>query len=351
MPIQTDTTDLIARARAGDHDAFRDLVQGHSRELQVHCYRILGSLQDAEDALQETLVSAWRHLGEFGQRSSLRTWLYTIATNRCLSMLRADSRRPRPTVALPEAALPEPSGPGDAPPWLEPYPDALLGHLIDQRPGPEARYEATEAISLAFITALQLLSPRQRAALVLRDVLGYHAAEVAEMLDATQESVQSALKRARATIDAHLGDTDPGSSGSSGRSNGTRRKPARRLDTAAEHRLVARLTDALERADLDALIDLLVSDVRLSMPPAMVEYRGIEAARRVYAAAIFRPERTYRVVRTGANGQPALGLYLADRDAGTFSAYCLLALTTAGDRIAAITSFSPDIMTRFAFAA
>src|SRR6201986_2807344 len=278
MPMEMDTTDLIARARAGDHDAFRDLVQGHSRELQVHCYRILGSLQDAEDALQETLVSAWRNLGEFGQRSSLRTWLYKIATNRCLSMLRADSRRPRIAPPLPEATLPEPTGAGDAPPWLEPYPDVLLDHLVDQRPGPEARYETTEAISLAFITALQLLPPRQRAVLVQRAVLGYHAAEVAQMLDATEESVQSALKRARATADSDLAD-------SGGR-------PARQPDTAAEHRVVARFTDALARADLDALIGLLVADVRLSMPPAMLEYRGIESARRVLAAVSFRSGRT-----------------------------------------------------------
>ncbi len=182
---------------AGDHNAFRNLVQGHSHELQVHCYRILGSLQDAEDALQETLVSAWRNLGEFGQQSSLRTWLYKIATNRCLGMLRADSRRPRIAPPLPEAALPEPTGAGDAPPWLEPYPDVLLDHLVDQRPGPEARYETTEAISLAFITALQLLPPRQRAALVLRDVLGYHAAEVAQMLGTTQESVSPGGKAQR----------------------------------------------------------------------------------------------------------------------------------------------------------
>ena len=336
--MEMDTTDLITRAQAGDHDAFRDLVQGHSHELQVHCYRILGSLQDAEDALQETLVSAWRNLGEFGQRSSLRTWLYQIATNRCLSMLRAGRRRPRIAPALPEATLPEPAGAGDAPPWLEPYPDVLLGHLVDQRPGPEARYETTEAISLAFITALQLLPPRQRAALVLRDVLGYHAAEVAQMLDATQESVQSALKRARATVDNHLADSSS--------STGSRR-PARQPDTAAEHRLAARLTDALERADLDALIELLVTDVRLSMPPAMLEYRGIETAQRVLAAATFRPGRTYRVVPTRANGQPAFGLYLADPHASVYRAYCLLVITTAGDHIAAITSFSTNVMTRF----
>jgi RNA polymerase sigma-70 factor (TIGR02960 family) len=323
-----DTTDLIARARAGDHDAFHDLVQGHAHELQVHCYRILGSLQDAEDALQETLVSAWRHLGGFGQRSSLRTWLYTIATNRCLSMLRAGNRRPRTAPPPPPASLPDPTGPGDTPPWLEPYPDVLLDHLADQSPGPEARYETTEAVSLAFITALQLLPPRQRAVLVLRDVLGYHAAEAARMLDTTQESVQSALKRARATVDHHLADTSNGS---------------RRPDTTAERRLVARLTDALQRADLDALVDLLVTDVRISMPPAMLEYRGIEPARRFLAAA-FRP---YRVIATRANGQPAVALYLADPHTGVHHAYALLVITTAGDRITAITGFTAHVMTRF----
>jgi len=337
MPMEMDTTDLIARARAGDHNAFRDLVEVHSHELQVHCYRILGSLQDAEDALQETLVSAWRSLGEFGQRSSLRTWLYKIATNRCLDVLRADSRRPRIAPSLPEATLPEPTGAGD-PPWLEPYPDVLLDHFADQRPGPEDRYEATEAISLAFITAMQLLPPRQRAALVLRDVLGYHAAEVAQMLDATQESVHSALKRARATVDNHLADF-------SGTGGG---RPARQLDTAAEHRVVAQFTDALERADLDALIELLVTDVRLSMPPVMLEYRGIESAQRLFAAVVFRPGRTYRVVPTRANGQPAFGVYLADPHAGVYRAYTLLVITTAGDHITTITGFSNvNVMARF----
>jgi RNA polymerase sigma-70 factor (TIGR02960 family) len=338
--MESDTTDLIARARAGDHHAFRDLVQGHSHELQVHCYRILGSLPDAEDALQETLVSAWRNLGQFDQRSSLRTWLYKIATNRCLSMLRADRRRPRSAPPLPEATLPEPTGAGDAPPWLEPYPDVLLDNLVDQAPGPEARYETTEAISLAFITALQLLPPRQRAALVLRDVLGYRAAEVAQMLDVTQDAVNSALKRARATVDTHLADS--GSTGSTGS-----RRTARQPGTAAEHRLVARLTDAVERADLDALIELLVTDVRLSMPPAMLEYRGAGTARRIFAAVTFRPGRVYRVVPTRANGQPAFGLYLADTRARVYRAYCLLVITTAGDHITALTAFSTDVMPRF----
>ncbi|GAA1969425.1 RNA polymerase subunit sigma-70 [Catenulispora subtropica] len=326
------TPDLIARASAGDHQAFRELVEGHSHELQVHCYRILGSLQDAEDALQETLVSAWRSLGDFGQRSSLRTWLYQIATNRCLSMLRADSRRPRTTAPLPDVRLPEPTGVGDAPPWLEPYPDVLMDGLVDPAPGPEARYETAEAISLAFITALQLLPPRQRAVLVLRDVLGYRAGEVAEMLDATRESVQSALKRARATVDGHLADSGGG-------------RPARRPDTAADHRLVARLADALERADLQALVELLAEDVRLSMPPAMLEFRGIEVAREFFAAVTLRSGRSYRVVPTRANGQPAFGMYLAD--AGAFRAYGLLVVTTADDRVTAITGFGAGVMPRF----
>jgi RNA polymerase sigma-70 factor (TIGR02960 family) len=328
-----DTSNLIDKARAGDQDAFRDLVEVHSHELQVHCYRILGSLQDAEDALQETLVSAWRSLGEFGQRSSLRTWLYQIATNRCLSMLRADSRRPRTTAAPAHPALPEPSSTGDVPPWLEPYPDVLLDSLVDQAPGPEARYESTEAISLAFITALQLLPPRQRAVLVLRDVLGYRAAEVAQMLDTTQESVQSALKRARATVDNYL--TDSGA------------RPARQPDTAAEQQLVARLTDALERADLDALIALLTEDVRFSMPPAMLEYQGLDSARRVLAAVTFLPGRIFRVVPTRANGHPALGMYMADPHADVYRGYSMLVITTDGDHITAITGFEASIMPRF----
>jgi RNA polymerase sigma-70 factor (TIGR02960 family) len=328
-----ETSDLIARASAGDHNAFRDLVEVHSHELQVHCYRILGSLQDAEDALQETLVSAWRNLDGFGQRSSLRTWLYQIATNRCLSMLRADSRRPRTATPIPNVTLPEPTSVSDVPPWLEPYPDVLLDNLVDPAPGPEARYETTEAISLAFITALQLLPPRQRAVLVLRDVLGYPAGEVARMLDATQQSVQSALKRARATVDSHLAD-----SGS---------RPARQPDTAAERHLVAQLTGALERADLQALVGLLAEDVRLSMPPAMLEYQGIDVARRFFAAVILRPGRSYRTVPTRANRQPALGTYMADPHTGVYRAYGLLVVTIAGDRITAVSGFGASVMPRF----
>jgi len=333
--MRMDTADLIELARAGDHEAFGELVRGHTHELQVHCYRILGSVQDAEDAVQETLLSAWRSLGDFGERSSLRTWLYKIATNRCMSMLRASSRRPRVASPLSVAPLPEPAGVGDAPPWLEPYPDVLLDRLVDQSPGPEARYEASEAISLAFIIALQLLPPRQRGVLILSDVLGYHAAEVAQMLDTSHQAVSSALKRARATIEKQLADT--GGTGIGG--------IARPVD--AERRLVERFTDAFERADLDALLGLLVADVRLSMPPAMLEYRGRESAQNFFRAVTFRPGRRYRVIPTHANGQPAFGLYVADPTAGVYRAYCLLVITVADDRITAITGFASDVMTRF----
>jgi len=329
-----ETTELIARAGAGDHDAFRELVEVHTHELQVHCYRILGSLQDAEDAVQETLVSAWRSLADFGQRSSLRTWLYQIATNRCLSMLRATTRRPRTATEIPGLVLPEPTAVSDVPPWLDPYPDVLLDNLVDGAPGPETHYETTEAISLAFIVALQLLPPRQRAVLVLRDVLGYRAGEVATMLDVTQESVHSALKRARATVDRHLADAG---------GSGTARQP----DTAAERQLVAQLTDALERADLDALIRLFAEDVRVAMPPAMIEFRGAEVARRFFATNTFRPGRAYRVVATRANGQPALATYLADPHTGAFRAYGLLVVTVADDQITVVTGFHSSVLPRF----
>jgi RNA polymerase sigma-70 factor (ECF subfamily) len=191
--------DLIARARAGDGEAFRELAEPYRRELQVHCYRMLGSIQDAEDAVQETLLAAWQGLSGFGERSSLRTWLYRIATNRCLNVLRSASRRSAKEWNMAGVEAPEPTGTGEIA-WLEPYPDVLLDGAIDVPLGPEARYEQSEAISLTFVTALQALPPRQLAALILRDVLGFHANEVAGMLDSTVESVNSALKRARATM-------------------------------------------------------------------------------------------------------------------------------------------------------
>ena len=193
--------DLIGRARAGDGDAFRELTEPYRRELQVHCYRMLGSFQDAEDALQDTLLAAWRGLGGFEGRASVRTWLYRIATNRCLDARRAASRRPAKQWDVPGVEPPEPTRLGEVV-WLQPYPDESLAGAASVPPGPEARYEQAEAISLAFVTALQVLPPRQLAVLILREVLGFQAEEVAEMLDTTVESVNSALKRARASLEA-----------------------------------------------------------------------------------------------------------------------------------------------------
>src|SRR5580658_8673992 len=195
--------DLISRARAGDGDAFRELTEPHHRELQVYCYRMLGSFQDAEDALQDTLLAAWQGFGGFEGRASLRTWLYRIATNRCLNARRSASRRLAKEWAVPGVQPPEPTRLGEVV-WLEPLPDAFLEGAIDAPPGPEARYEQIESISLAFVTALQLLPPRQLAVLLLRDVLGFHANEVADMLGSTVEAVTSALKRARASLEQKL---------------------------------------------------------------------------------------------------------------------------------------------------
>jgi RNA polymerase sigma-70 factor (ECF subfamily) len=323
------SVDLLARARAGDEEAFADLVAPYRRELHVHCYRILGSVQDAEDASQETLVAAWRGLAGFERRASFRTWLYTIATSRCLNMLRAASRRPRtdPQLAF---ELPEPSSLAE-PVWLEPYPDLLLDELRAAPPGPEARYETKEALSLAFVTALQLLPARQRAVLILRDVLGYRAAEVAEMLETTEESVTSALKRARDAIERRLPHAEP--------------PPQPR--SAAERALVERLTTAFETNDVDGIVALLADDVRLAMPPLPLEYRGLDQAARFLAhVAVLHHDR--RVVQTRANTQPALAMYARDPGAPVYRALGLLVVTLAGERVSAITRFDTSVFPQFA---
>ncbi|HWN61430.1 MAG TPA: RNA polymerase subunit sigma-70, partial [Streptosporangiaceae bacterium] len=274
--------DLIARARAGDGDAFRELTEPHLRELQVHCYRMLGSFQDAEDALQNTLLTAWQGLGGFEGRASLRTWLYRIATNRCLDARRAASRRPAKEWDVPGMEWPEPTRLGEVV-WLQPFPDALLEGAIDVPPGPEARYEQTEAISLAFVTALQVLPPRQLAVLILRDVLGFHASEVAGMLEVTVESVTSALKRARASL-----QRQPPAAG---------REPPPAGGSPAEDALVAKFVGAWESADLGARVALLTDDVFMSMPPMPFEYEGREAVAR-FCDSLFGAGRTFDLVAT-----------------------------------------------------
>jgi len=260
----------LGRARAGDGEAFRELTDPYRRELQVHCYRILGSVQDAEDLLQETLLAAWRGLDRFEERASMRAWLYKIATNRCLNALRDTGRRP-PSAAAPWTGAPAPEPTRRSEPlWLQPYPDALLDDLPDAAPGPEARYESREALALAFTAGLQRLPPRQRAVLVLRDVLGYPAAEAAGMLDTTETSVNSALQRARATLSGQLA---PGGAG---------RDPAPPPRSARERAVIDRFVDAFEAADTARLVALLTDDAWMSMPPEPLEYQGHAAIAEFY---------------------------------------------------------------------
>jgi RNA polymerase sigma-70 factor (ECF subfamily) len=318
--------ELLALARAGDGEAFRRLVEPYRRELQVHCYRILGSVQDAEDLLQETLLAAWRGIGGYGERASVRTWLYRIATNRCLNALRAGARRPHGHAAhRPETPLPEPSHRRAEPSWLEPYPDVLLDEIADRVPGPEARYEVRESVSLAFLAALQRLPPRQRAVLVLRDVLGFRAAETADILDTTENAVTSALKRARGVLDHGL--PGPGPEG------------APLPDSPRERRIVDGFVHAFEAGDVDAIVALLTDDAWLTMPPLPLEYQGPEAIRNFLATVAMRDGLLHVLIATRANGQPAFGYYLRDPRTPILHAHGVLVLTLAGDRITALTRF------------
>src|SRR5829696_8643632 len=280
----------LARARGGDEDAFRELTEPHTRELRLHCYRILGSMQDAEDMGQETLLAAWRGLEAFEGRSSVRSWLYRIATNRCLNALRGRRRRPQEVPSMFEP--PKPTRLAE-PIRLEPYPDVLLEDIPDRSPGPAARYEARESIELSFIVALQQLPPRQRAVLVLRDVLGFHTAEVAAMLETGETAVKGALQRARASLEARLP------------AGGRDRAP--RPDSPRERQLVGRFADAVESGDVDAMVALLSDDALLTMPPLPLEYQGRDA---IAAFLGWREEvrgRPLRLVPTRANTQPAFG--------------------------------------------
>jgi RNA polymerase sigma-70 factor (TIGR02960 family) len=317
------TSSALTRARAGDERAFRDLTESYRRELQVHCYRILGSVQDAEDALQETLLSAWRGLDGYEERASMRAWLYKIATNRCLNVLRDSARRPeerRPLTFEP----PDPTRHGEVL-WLEPYPDALLEGVPDATPGPDARYESHETIALAFVTALQRLPPRQRAALVLRDVLGFRAAEVATMLDTTETSVNSALQRARATLDAAAPP---------------RRDRAPLPSSSAERELVGRFADAFVNGRVEQIVALLTDDAWVTMPPEPFEYQGLAAIDEFFTQAFAaRGERADRLVPTRANGQPAFGHYIGDAHAPVVRGVGVIVLTVDGDRLSQLTRF------------
>jgi RNA polymerase sigma-70 factor (ECF subfamily) len=322
--------DLIERAQSGDETAFQELVDAHQHELQLHCYRMLGSFHDAEDALQETLLAAWRGLSSFEGRSSIRTWLYRVATSRCLNMLRSARARAAEDSLMQPGQLPQPTRLGEVL-WIEPYPDALIDRVADRTPGPEARYQSAESISLAFITALQLLPPRQRAVHILRDVLGFHSKEVAQMLEATEESVNSALKRARATLRRRV----PASS---------MRDRAPAAGSPEDQALVERFTRAFQSDDIEALLALLTEDAWITMPPMPFEWQGLERAREVLRV-VLQPGR--QLVATRANGQPAFGLYLPDPHTRILHGVGMLVLTLAGDRISAITRFETSLLAQF----
>ena len=324
------TEAMLARARSGDEDAFRELTDPYRHELQLHIYRIVGSAQEAEDMLQETLLAAWRSLPQFEERASLRAWLYRIATNRSLDALRANRRRPGEARMT---QFPEPTR-WSEPLWLEPYPDVLLEGIPDEAPGPEARYEAREGIALAFVAGIQHLPPQQRAVLVLRDVLGYRAGEVAEMLETTGTAVNSLLRRARAAFESRLPVT------------GRDRAPL--PSSTLERELVGSFVETVENGDIEGMVALLTDDAWLTMPPLPHAYQGRDAIGAFLRGAEERRGAPMRLVPTRANTQPAFGCYLSLPDTGVARAFSLLVLTLEGDEISAITWFAnSNVFARF----
>ncbi len=317
---------LLDRARSGEGDAFEDLVAPHRRELLVHCYRSLGSMHDAEDVLQEVLVSAWRALDRFDGRS-LRAWLYRIATNHCLNHLRDESRRPQPANPRGTNSTAADIGAAEDPWWLEPYPDALLEAV---ELGPEARYDARESIALSFIAGLQQLPAQQRSALVLRDVLGFPAAEAAQILGTTTTSVNSALIRARAGF-----------------------RPGRTPDLVTRPRspqeaaVVDRFVDAFQDGDLNRVLDLLSDDARLSMPPEPIQCNGpLAIVGYLQQRHFWGPQLT--LLPTRANNQPAFVYYLADPDAAVSRANGVMVLTIIDNHISTLTRFGgANVVARF----
>ncbi len=320
-PARTGEGDLLAAAAGGDEQAFRRLVEPHRRALHLHCYRMLGSLHDAEDALQETLLRAWQGLARFEPRSPLAAWLHTIATNVCLTMI--GRRRRRRELPVPEAAE---AAWGEELLHLQPYPDRLLDELQAASPGPEARYALRESVELAFVTAVQLLPPKQRAVLILRDVLGWSAKEAAEALDDSVAAVNSALQRARTSLDR------------------ARELGARAHAPADEERvstLLRRFMEAWDAVDIDGIVALLAKDAVMTMPPTPTYVRGMEAIGRFFATV---PAQGFldeiRLVPTAANGQPALAAYQRDPDDGVHRAYGVMVFAVEGEEITGIVGFA-----------
>ena len=324
---------LIDAAVAGDEQAFAELMEPHRRTLHAHCYRMLGSLQDAEDAVQETLLRAWRSLSSFQARSSLRSWLYSIATNVCL---RTIERRPSRVLPIDYGPAADPHEPLREPllesVWIEPYPDEQLG--LEGLAGPDAHYEQRESIELAFVAALQLLPARQRAVLILRDVLGFSGAEVAQALETTPASVYSALQRAHATLEERAPAR-------------TQQATLRALGDEQLQTIVARYVDAWARNDVEKLVGMLTETATLAMPPIPSWYRGREAIASVLRDVVFVATRSWRMVPTAANGQLALGAYELD-SSGVYAAHGVTVLTLSGGLIHEITHFrTPAMIERF----
>jgi RNA polymerase sigma-70 factor (TIGR02960 family) len=321
---------LLDLARSGDEAAFAELVRPHRRELHLHCYRLLGSFDDADDALQETPVAAWRGLPAFQAKASARTWLYRIATNTCLNLVRKAARRPQIAQPLPGPA-PVPTG-SSAVTWLQPYPDKLLDGLPADGPGPEARVEQSEAVSLAFVTALQLLAPRARAVLILRDVLGLTAREAAAIIGSSEEAAAMTLSRARATLRQHTPSLEP---------------PPAGAGTAAEQRMARRLAVALAAHDIEAVVSLLADDIRIAMPPLPAIWQGRERAAEFLTEVAFRRVPEARFVETRANRQPALAVYIRDQASGLWRGSGLLVVTLGGDQISGLTRFESHTLRPF----
>jgi len=317
---------LLEGARGGEEDAYRLLVEPHRPELHAHCYRMLGSVHDAEDALQDALLRAWRGLARFEGRSSLRSWLYRIATNTCLD---AVARRPKRVLPIDYGPAADPhEGPGEPlveSVWLEPYPDERLG-LEDGLAAPEAGYERRESVELAFVAALQHLPPRQRAVLILREVLGFSAREVADSLETTTASVNSALQRARQAVDERLPDE-------------SQQAALRSLGDDGLREVVDGYVDAWERGDVDAVVAMLTEDALIAMPPLATWYRGHEAIGAFLAGWPLSGAWRWRHVHARANGQAALGCYSWDGEEEGYRPFALEVLSLRGGRISEITAF------------
>ena len=323
--------ELFEAAREGDPDAYRGLVERHGAELHAHCYRMLGSLHDAEDALQEALLRAWRGLPQLSRQRSLRNWLYRIATNVCLDTL---ARRPTRVLPIDQGGSAAPADHGELladGSWIEPYPD---GEIDDGYAAPEARYEQREAVELAFIAALQHLPARQRAVLILREVLGFSAREVAGTMDTTVASVNSSLQRARATVDKRLPEH-------------SQQATVRSLGNKRVRRLVERFSDAFERGDVETILSMLADDATFAMPP----YAGWCRGRQAIAASWLMPglpAADLRYIHSSANGQPALAAYRWDAKERGYLPIALDVLSFRGDAIADVVAFrTPGLFARF----